>query len=160
VLYLGRVLTEAMQFADDPADYFHNFWNCVDILLFIVQTVAFTLRCHTILEFARRGYDPVTSAVPTDIAELNQIQFDFSVFGLILLMFRYIETLTYNSRMGEVFVMLREMIKDSIAVLAYMLLLAVVAGIAFSVGLPRGSRGGSASDSSSSHLPEVHHGHP
>jgi hypothetical protein len=38
--------------------------------------------------------------------------------------------------MGEVLVMLRSMFYDSIAVLAYMILLAVVAGIAYSVALP------------------------
>jgi hypothetical protein len=89
--------------------------------------------------------------VPDDIQRINQIQFDLQIFGLLLFIFRYVETLEYNRRMGEVLVMLRAMVADSIAVLAYMLLLAVVSGIAFSVGLP---------PAQTSTLPDIHSGDP
>jgi hypothetical protein len=49
--------------------------------------------------------------------------------------------------------MLRAMIADSVAVLAYMLLFATVAGIAFSVGLPPHT-------TSQADLPNLHQGDP
>jgi hypothetical protein len=123
-----------------------------------VQSIAFALRLYTIRQFSERGCDPKPLPdgtqglqVPDDIQRINQIQFDLQIFGLLLFIFRYVETLEYNRRMGEVLVMLRAMVADSIAVLAYMLLLAVVSGIAFSVGLP---------PAQTSTLPDIHSGDP
>jgi hypothetical protein len=97
-MYFGHVLEEVGQLIDGPIEYLSTFWNRIDVLVFIVQTVAFTLRCYTILQFAARRNGISTDEPPDDLQRLNQIQFDFQIYALILSAFRYVETLTYNSR--------------------------------------------------------------
>jgi len=164
IIYAGRVMEEVQQFySSDPWEYFQGFWNVVDAILFIFQGTAFVLRIVVISKA-----HSITSSdeyVSSGLQTLNQLQFDFQVWGLIALIVRYVEILTYSRELGEVFFMLKEMVREAVAVIAYMLLFAISAGIAFSVGLPNNVQYGHFAPPPPppgliGHVPELHSYHP
>ena len=61
-------------------------------------------------------------------------QVDFLIFGMLGLVVRYIETLTYISALGEVWMILSQMVQDSWPVLFFGFLLSTFVGIALQAG--------------------------
>jgi hypothetical protein len=60
----------------------------------------------------------------------------FQVFGFLFFVLRSLEILNHIPALGEVFLILREMIYDSLAVTVYMFAISGAAGIAFHSGMP------------------------
>jgi hypothetical protein len=55
ITYLGRAYEEMRQFAAVPTEYLGSFWNRIDFVLVIVQSVALILWFYTIQQFSERG---------------------------------------------------------------------------------------------------------
>jgi hypothetical protein len=69
----------------------------------------------------------------------------WQIWGLLVFFFRSTEIINNHPAMGEVFLVLREMIFDSLPVTLYMLFVATVAGIAFSAAKPIATHGADTS---------------
>jgi hypothetical protein len=63
-----------------------------------------------------------------------EIQFDIQVWGLLFFALRSTEFLNFNPKLGEVFLILCEMMKETVWVFFYMLFFSFWAGVALSTG--------------------------
>jgi hypothetical protein len=99
----------------------------VDVVTIVLQSIALALRVVELF-FSQQ------------VGEMQQqVQFDFQVWGMLMFFIRCLEILNIHPALGEVFLIVREMIIDSFAVFFYMLVIAVWAGLALSVGQASGS---------------------
>jgi hypothetical protein len=95
----------------------------VDMLTLGLQCTAFVLRLVVLLSF-----------VEADRERYLRLQFDFQLWGLLAFLFRCLELLNFHPELGEVFLIVKEMIKETVPVLCYMLVVAIWAGIALAIG--------------------------
>lgn len=172
MFFAGRLFEELRQIRDDGlGHYLRAFWNKIDLMLLITQSIAFVLRCIIVSLHFRFPPDdfsppplpgleppaPPSPAAPPDkpsppppapprLVESNandnipmrlvQAQFDFQVFGFICFVLRSLEILNHIPEIGEVFMLLREMMYEATPVIIYMLIIAVATGICFHAGMP------------------------
>jgi len=128
VTLLGHFHEESRQlFMHGVQQYMSSFWNKVDVVTIVLQSIALALRVVELF-FSQQ------------VGEMQQqVQFDFQVWGMLMFFIRCLEILNIHPALGEVFLIVREMIIDSFAVFFYMLVIAVWAGLALSVGQASGS---------------------
>jgi len=121
ITLFGRVEEEFQQLYKNGHGYFYSFWNKVDLLTLSLQCSAFGLR---MLEMLPRNASTA----------MVEIQFDIQVWGLLFFALRSTEFLNFNPKLGEVFLILCEMMKETVWVFFYMLFFSFWAGVALSTG--------------------------
>jgi len=162
IFYSGRFLEELSQMKEQGlVAYAGLFWNQVDILLMTVNSIALTLRILSNIVFHQTfdkvscsSYESMVSEAclngtldradvmayffSLDVIEaMHNVAHDFQVLGMILLWFRYFEILTIWPSMGTNFLILKEMVFDSGAVLVMMVYCMLISALVMTSSLTR-----------------------
>jgi len=128
-MYVGLVFEEGRQLYSggfDLKEYWSRFFNKIDVLLFCCLGPAFALRVYMVFH---GGAGAVNS-------EVVFFQFDLMLIGFVLQFIRTFEILIYHPKMGEVWLILLEMIAETVPELIFMLLLATCVGLVFFASYP------------------------
>ena len=150
--YFGRVREECGQLMSQGLrEYFLHTWNRIDAALFVANTIALILRAMTLFivfnDFPCRSYQITDESCLLDLnytvsetvglrnavaQATNTLALgrDFQVIGMMLLLIRYLEILTYSKNMGETVMVFIEMVADSRFVIYLMLFWMGLTGIA------------------------------
>ena len=143
ICYLGRVLEEIRQAIGQKSvtAYTSIFWNKVDILLMLMNSIALILRIYETFYLTPCVEEAIHSESGPRRAELmargctyrayqilTQFQRDFQVIGMLLLQFRYFEILTVIPAFSEVWLIFKSMVQDSAPVITMMALICAMTG--------------------------------
>jgi hypothetical protein len=110
-----------------------EFWNKVDLCIFIVLTIGLVLRLQLLLG------DPAPDELGTHFMHAkhqHEATQDWLAWGLGLLIFRDVESYAYSTAMGQVSMILYDMAVVALPVLIYMIIAAITTGILLDVGYP------------------------
>jgi len=137
IIYLGKIVEEGTQLYRSGSGYFSSLWNYMDFLHVMLFLSAMVCRACVYVNSAVTGQYGISLGGKWDneVVILSQAH-TLMVVGMVVLILRLFEVLTFFPSIGVMWVVLLEMIHEATPVFMMMLMTAVAIGLAMTAFLP------------------------
>ncbi|KAL1519094.1 hypothetical protein AB1Y20_003361 [Prymnesium parvum] len=137
--YFGRVFEEGIQMQlQTIRGYFASYWNQLDFATLSMMTVCLVMRTLVWIDGAGALYggEGQLGLSYNALQHMQQMIQCLFATSSVLVVLRFLETLSYSNRMGELIKMFRAMVAESATVVVLLFTFILAFGIAFSALAP------------------------